>query len=659
MGTHLVLHLEPQPIVTELVDDEILEARTRDFKRHATKGTRDKRDASLAALIATEENEVLMVLVEELGNLATATLNIESRLESMTTDLVQKQRLVDDLERRSRGDKSLKRAVLDQKSEVEDLGRVLAKRKGERDESMDWYGTLRDATITYRTTIGPSVGKKVEKALMKTAKSKGSFNGRHGAIRSLGHLGGPGTAVSLQKILVGVVKTRTALQRSLPKLMGDVRDMEKRMQEETEKSGGRTSLGGQYAQIIQEANKVQDNIGTLSQLCEALLLAGGESLSREDDKSREKSVTALFRAEKKGRSGARQYSLRLLGSSGLPEVRESMHSALLVEEDPLVRVNLIESLLLRIPPEGEAKLETYLLDIALVESTWLVKACAARSLSELRSRKAIPRLIELLPTESGRTLDEIGRALGSLTGLNFHGNPILWDRWWKENDADYLVPTNGQVLTMQNEREKKILDGTGFFGIQSDSKNVLFVLDLSGSMVWSMVPHPGQDDNGANMPHKGERSRLEEAKSALISAVGGMGRDGTFNMIFYASDVWSWKPTMQPMTDKNVKEALESISGLKAVGGTNIYGALREAMDMAETDTVDAWAEPKVDTIFFLSDGQASMGITTNADEILGFVRERNASGHIAIHTVGLSGAQDAYLLGGLARQNDGVYVAR
>ena len=46
-------------------------------------------------------------------------------------------------------------------------------------------------------------------------------------------------------------------------------------------------------------------------------------------------------------------------------------------------------------------------------------------------------------------------------------------------------------------------------------------------------------------------------------------------------------------------------------------------------------------------------------DEILAFVRERNAAAGITIHTVGLSGAQDAYLLKSLAEQNGGSYVAR
>jgi hypothetical protein len=40
-------------------------------------------------------------------------------------------------------------------------------------------------------------------------------------------------------------------------------------------------------------------------------------------------------------------------------------------------------------------------------------------------------------------------------------------------------------------------------------------------------------------------------------------------------------------------------------------------------------------------------------------VRERNATAGIVIHTIGLSGAQDADLLRRLAEENGGQYVAR
>ena len=53
------------------------------------------------------------------------------------------------------------------------------------------------------------------------------------------------------------------------------------------------------------------------------------------------------------------------------------------------------------------------------------------------------------------------------------------------------------------------------------------------------------------------------------------------------------------------------------------------------------------------------MGTTVDPDEILSHVREWNRAAGITIHAIGLSGAQDAYLLENLAHQNGGKYVAR
>ncbi len=49
----------------------------------------------------------------------------------------------------------------------------------------------------------------------------------------------------------------------------------------------------------------------------------------------------------------------------------------------------------------------------------------------------------------------------------------------------------------------------------------------------------------------------------------------------------------------------------------------------------------------------------SNPDEILSYVRERNRTAGITIHAIGLSGAQDAYLMRSLAEQNGGQYVAQ
>jgi Mg-chelatase subunit ChlD len=113
------------------------------------------------------------------------------------------------------------------------------------------------------------------------------------------------------------------------------------------------------------------------------------------------------------------------------------------------------------------------------------------------------------------------------------------------------------------------------------------------------------------------------------------------------------------MSPPTRKAALDYVGKLEGAAGTNIYSALEKALDMSGVKAGSSWSKPNVDTIFFLSDGRTTIGVTTDTEQILSLVRERNATAGIVIHTIGLSGAQDADLLRRLAEENGGQYVAR
>jgi hypothetical protein len=256
----------------------------------------------------------------------------------------------------------------------------------------------------------------------------------------------------------------------------------------------------------------------------------------------------------------------------------------------------------------------------------------------------------------------VGQALTSLTGQDFRGNVALWQRWWKENEASFQVPE--QPPEKSAEEEARESAGVTFFGISTESQRILFVLDLSGSMDFAMVPKSNPDDDPGkpyDYPEEGESSRLQVAKRDLIKALGGLRDGGVFNLVLYASDVWTWTDdgrlvTMEPKTRAQVVEFVEAAD---AVGGTNIYGAMERALDVAGAKGGGEWSKPAVDTIYLLTDGRATVGVTTDPDEILAYVRERNRTAGIVIHTIGLSDAHDAVLLRRLAEENGGKYVGR
>ena len=205
-------------------------------------------------------------------------------------------------------------------------------------------------------------------------------------------------------------------------------------------------------------------------------------------------------------------------------------------------------------------------------------------------------------------------------------------------------------------------EGVTFFGIRTDSQRVLFVLGVSGSMNWSLVVRDNPyDDPGKtpDLPRAGEMSRLAAAKQDLLKALAGLRDGAVFNLVLYASDVWTWEKGLVEVDPKTREEVKGFVERLTAVGGTNLFGALREAFQLAGTRIGDDWREPPIDTIFVLTDGKPSVGTVLEPDAILSHVREWNRAAGITIHAIGLSGAQDAYLLENLALQNGGKYVAR
>jgi Mg-chelatase subunit ChlD len=132
-----------------------------------------------------------------------------------------------------------------------------------------------------------------------------------------------------------------------------------------------------------------------------------------------------------------------------------------------------------------------------------------------------------------------------------------------------------------------------------------------------------------------------------------------FNLVLFASDVETWNDDLVTMDPDARAQVAEFVEKQEAVGGTNIYGSLERALDLAGTKGGNQWSKTTIDTIYVLTDGKASVGLTTDTEEILAFVRERNKTAGITIHTIGLSNAHDPVLLRRLAEENGGSYVGR
>ncbi|MCH2105461.1 MAG: HEAT repeat domain-containing protein [Planctomycetes bacterium] len=637
--------------------DEEFDKKRKAFERVAVSGTPAERERALQELVGTEEPLAVTVLSGEFARAATKLRKAEEELVRVRYQLDRKRTLLLTLQMRAERDESLNESVAAQQQRIRDLEAQVERHQGVVEEMDPWIESMGAGASGLFASLG-SKAKSARKDLWETAEEAAELNQRLAAVEMLGFVGAEGTAVDMQKLIADLGKERSSERRKLPKLLIDVRKMEARMQKEQEQNDGRGSAATmqQYERAKAEAVSVQRAVVELARVMEACVDAGGRALKREEGPLLERALSALLKAQKKAKGDARLRTLEMIASSGSAEVVAALRSLLEKEKEPVVKGKVIAAL----AATGDTELSPWLLETALADESWQVRSRAIAALATLRVRDAIPALIERLSNAEGRELTDCGEALTSLTGMNFHGNKELWRRWWADNSDGFVVPELKEESDASAAAEETV--GVTFFGIRTDSRRVMFVLDLSGSMNFAMVPRDNPDDDPQkpyDMPRKDEFSRLDVAKTELMRALGGLDEGSIFNIVMYASDVWTWKDDLVEMEEDTRPKISEFLDSLEAVGATNLYSALEVALDISGAQASEKWQEPEIDTIFVLSDGRPSVGLSTDPDEILALVKERNEAAGITIHTIGLSGAQDAYLMRSLAEQNGGTYAAR
>jgi len=115
---------------------------------------------------------------------------------------------------------------------------------------------------------------------------------------------------------------------------------------------------------------------------------------------------------------------------------------------------------------------------------------------------------------------------------------------------------------------------------ESTSRDVTLVLDVSGSM---------------------QGRKIEQARAAGRQLLGTLRPDDRFRLIDFSNDVRTFKDDFVAATSDNVREANRYLDALDASGGTNIEGALREAM--RPTPTRD-----RLPLVLFITDGEPTVG---------------------------------------------------
>lgn len=335
--------------------------------------------------------------------------------------------------------------------------------------------------------------------------------------------------------------------------------------------------------------------------------------------------------------------------------------AALKDETPVVHLAVYRALRARKDPQ--------VLDAAvqgLKEPGWPARKEAVAALLAMNDVRAVPPLVAAMQNEEGALLEDFGRALAALTGENLGHHPDVWRRWYEDHKAE-LAQKGGKPVVPRPDAPRPV--PIDFYGIETLSRRVLFVIDISGSMKEPIGNDPVEQTGVSRKDQVYSGPKIEVAKRVLSQAVHNLAKDANFNIVFFNHQVRTFEPQMVLATAEAKGKADFVISELQPVGATWAYGALQQAFQFAGVTgaPVTGKFDPQVDTIFFLSDGAPTDGATENAQPmepkvILDAVREWNRQAKVRIHVVAIdpSLGKGAFIrfMKGLAAENGGTYTA-
>lgn len=338
-------------------------------------------------------------------------------------------------------------------------------------------------------------------------------------------------------------------------------------------------------------------------------------------------------------------SARVLGALGRKEAVESLLDVL-KSKNVMARMGAVEGLggLLSEPDALGGVIQS------LEDRAWQVRLCAINALSRSRRWEAAGPLILALQSEEGRLIQEIIAGLQELTGQNFGNSCKAWLDWWEANRKEGTIEIKAEKVKVSPPA------GFRYHGIQTYSRRVVFVIDISDSM--------NDPADLRELPKQGiprrvgvERSKLEVVKEELTRTIVGMDPNACFNLVFYNHVIKIWNKSMVPATKKNKNDALRAILTARASGATNIFGALEAALKMGGIGVEDKHYRSNVDTLFFLSDGAPSEGKFIKPEDILREVQRMNEHRKVILNAVGVGHLHDRDFMSRLAQQTGGEYV--
>ncbi|XP_040850553.1 inter-alpha-trypsin inhibitor heavy chain H4 [Ochotona curzoniae] len=168
-------------------------------------------------------------------------------------------------------------------------------------------------------------------------------------------------------------------------------------------------------------------------------------------------------------------------------------------------------------------------------------------------------------------------------------------------------------------------------GLPALSKNVIFVIDSSGSMLGR---------------------KIEQTQEALIKILDDLSTKDRFNLIVFNRVAWLWKPRLLQASVENVRKAKSYTASIVAQGGTNINEAMLKAVQLLDSERAELHPR-SVSLMILLTDGDPTEGVT-NLEMIQRNVREA-IGGHYSLFCLGFGFDVHYSFLEKLALDNGGL----
>jgi hypothetical protein len=245
-----------------------------------------------------------------------------------------------------------------------------------------------------------------------------------------------------------------------------------------------------------------------------------------------------------------------------------------------------------------------------------------QALCKLNEEQAVTQLLQFYTTAEGETRADIERRMLQLSGLKAEERTD-WPSWWQEKEATFVFPSGPP-------RELEVVARPGsasYYGLPVYGSRIVFIADYSGSM---------------------QGVKMDAAKRELIATIAQLPDGVRFNVIAFNSEVIPWKRELQTVSPQSRKEAMAFVGSGQAAAMTASFTAL------------NAGLLQDCDAIYFLTDGEPTVGQITKPDAIIAAISRTNRVRRATINCIGIGvggqgGAFDVFL-SDLAAKNFGAY---